>query len=109
MSEALEARHGCHVDWGPLLHRHCTRCEKPCSVNHRTCGECMAALVADPMGYCQVCGHEAETLLCDVCNLITTRRIQRAMGMPEHALARIPRVDDEQGSHGELGGWHRSA
>ena len=102
------AGRSCDIDWGALSHRHCQLCNEACSANHTTCGGCMAQLIQDPMGYCQLCGHETPTLLCDVCNVVVTREIQRAMGEPEHALLRIPRVDDEQGSHGELSDFHRA-
>lgn len=69
----------------------------------------MAAMVRDPMGYCQICGHETSTLFCDVCVVTVTRRIQRAMGLGEAQLSRIPRVDDEKGSHGELADWIRAS
>ncbi len=99
----------CDVNWFPLMHRHCGQCHEPCSVNHTLCGEHMAAMVRDPMGYCQICGDQTPTLLCDVCNVVTTRAIQRAMGVMEARVIRIPRVDDEQGSHGELSSFHRAS
>lgn len=98
----LERPLNCDVNWFPLFHRHCGQCSEPCSVNARACGTCMAAMVQDPMGYCQICGDKTPTLLCDVCNIVTTRIIQRAMGVAEAQIIRIPRVDDEHRSHGEF-------